>query len=60
MPPVIITPVANSIPFDNSTNGFESEMTQQAIEEAKTKPPDISIDDDMTIIFDNDGDWVIP
>lgn len=28
-------PVAASIPFDNSTNGFASDMTQQAIEEAK-------------------------
>jgi hypothetical protein len=30
------TPVAQSIPFDNSTNGFTSTNVQTAIEEAKT------------------------
>lgn len=29
------TPVADEIPFDNSTNGFTSDRTQPAIEEAK-------------------------
>lgn len=29
------TPVAASVPFDNSTNGFTAENTQSAIEEAK-------------------------
>jgi len=32
---VQITQVAKSIPFDNSTNGFTSDETQSAIEEAK-------------------------
>jgi hypothetical protein len=30
------TPVAVSVPFDNSTNGFTSTNVQTAIEEAKT------------------------
>lgn len=29
------TPVADSIPFDNSTNGFTADMVQPAIEEAR-------------------------
>lgn len=32
---VYASPVAKAIPFDNSTNGFLSEETQAAIEEAK-------------------------
>lgn len=31
---ISITPVAESVPFDNSTNGFISEEVQSAIEEA--------------------------
>lgn len=31
-----IGPVADSVPFDNSTNGFTSEDTQEAIEEVNT------------------------
>lgn len=30
-----VTPVAESIPFDNDTNGFVSDNVQDAIEEAK-------------------------
>lgn len=30
-----VTPVAESIPFDNSTNGFTADNVQAAIEEAK-------------------------
>jgi len=34
---IAITPVAKSVPFDNSTNGFASTDTQAAIEEVKGK-----------------------
>ena len=33
---ITLTPVAKSVPFDNSTNSFSSTDTQAAIEEAKT------------------------
>ena len=33
---VEVTPVAASVPFDNSTNGFSSTDVQAAIEEAKS------------------------
>lgn len=33
--PVYKSPVANSVPFDNSTNGFTADNTQTAIEELK-------------------------
>jgi len=32
---IAITPVAGAVPFDNTSNGFVSEDTQAAIEEAK-------------------------
>lgn len=32
----VMSPVARSIPFNNSTNGFTASNTQSAIEEAKT------------------------
>ena len=35
-PKVYTTPVAKSVPFDNSTNGFTATDTQSAIEEAKS------------------------
>lgn len=31
------TPVADSVPFDNDTNGFTADSTQEAIEEAKAQ-----------------------
>lgn len=33
----VITPVAGSVPFDNSTNGLTSDNTQTAIEEVNAK-----------------------
>ena len=36
MTKVVISPVAKSTPFDNSTNGFVSTDTQAAIEEVRT------------------------
>jgi hypothetical protein len=36
MPAPFISPVARSVPFDNTTNGFTSVEAQGAIEEAKT------------------------
>jgi hypothetical protein len=35
MPKIQSTPVAVSVPFDNSTNGFTSTNVQTAIEEAR-------------------------
>jgi hypothetical protein len=34
-PKITVTPVAKSVPFDNSSNGFVSTDTQSAIEEIK-------------------------
>ena len=51
---VVIYPVAESTPFDNSTNGFVSDNTQAAIEEARSNA--ISQNSRMAITCGFDGD----
>ncbi len=41
-PKISTTPVAKSVPFDNSTNGFTSKESQSAIEEAKQLASEVS------------------
>ncbi len=57
----IITPVAESVPFDNDTNGFVAENVQDAIEEVQAGSlPGFVIDNDLCFIFTNTGGFVFP
>lgn len=45
---IIITQVAQSVPFDNSTNGFTADNVQNAIEEAKNSSSGSSLIPEVT------------
>ena len=51
MPSIVVSPIARSVPFDNSTNGFIATEVQSAIEETYTH----ALRDRFFLLFGFDG-----
>lgn len=51
--------IAETIHFDNQTNGFTAQDVQAAIEELKDSPlPDFLITEDAGLVFTENGDFI--